>query len=298
MFDVKIKTLLTLDSLGSYTKAAEALSLTQPAVSHHIKLLEEEYGVHIFVKGKHKLKPTPAGEVLLKYAHRAMALSMKVQQAIEDCQKEINSLTVGITPTASDILVPQVLAAYCNKHPQVHIQIVRGTIKNIDSMLKFFEIDFAIVDGMIKSANTSSILLGTDYLGLVVSPQHPFAKRVSVRLEEIQQEKLVLRPKKAETRRLFDSYLISHGYNLKDFNVIMEIDSVSNIKEIVMANLGITVISHNVCLDEERDGRLVIVPIENCQMVRQINLIFPKDFSYPEILQDIRSEYAHSFTRG
>lgn len=298
MIDAKIKTLLTLESLGSYTKAAEALSLTQPAVSHHIKLLEEEYGIHIFVKGKHKLKPTPAGDVLLKYAHRAMALSMKVAQAIEDCQKEINSLTVGITPTASDILVPQVLAAYCNKHPQVHIQIVRGTIKSMDSMLKFFEIDFAIVDGVIRSANTSSILLGTDYLGLVVSAQHPFARRASVRLEEIQQEKLVLRPKKTETRRLFDSYLISHGYDLKDFNVIMEIDSVSNIKEIVMANLGITVISHNVCLDEERDGKLVIVPIENCQMIRQINLIFPKDFSYPEILQDIRSEYARSFVRG
>jgi len=298
MIDPKIKTLLTLDSLGSYTKAAEALSLTQPAVSHHIKLLEQEYGVHIFVKGKHKLKPTPEGEVLLKYAHRAMALSVKVQQAIEDCRKEINSLTVGITPTASDILVPQVLAAYCNKHPKVHIQIVRGTIKNIDSMLKFFEIDFAIMDGLIKSADTNSILLGTDYLGLVVSPQHPFAKRASVRLEEIYQEKLILRPQKAETRRLFDSYLISHGYDLKDFNVIMEIDSVSNIKEIVMANLGITVISHNVCLDEERDGKLAIVPIENCQMVRPINLIYPKDFPYPEILQDIRSEYAHSFAGG
>lgn len=296
MVDPKIKTLLTLESVGSYTKAAEALSLTQPAVSHHIKLLEEEYGIHIFVKGKHKLKPTPAGEVLLKYAHRAVALSTKVRQAIEDCQKEVHSLTVGITPTASDILVPQVLAAYCNKHPHVRIQIVRGTIKNIDSMLKFFEIDLAIVDGVIKSTNANSILLGTDYLGLVVSPQHPFAKRASVRLEEIQREKLILRPKKAETRRLFESYLVSHGHDLNDFNVIMEMDSVSNIKEIVMSNLGITVISHNVCLEEERDGKLVVVPIEDCQMLRQINLIYPKDFPHPEILQDIRNEYVHSFT--
>lgn len=298
MIDSKIKTLLTLESVGSYTKAAQALSLTQPAVSHHIKLLEEEYGIHIFVKGKHKLKPTPAGEVLLKYAHRAAALSTRVKQGIEDCQREINSLTVGITPTASDILVPQVLAAYLNKHPNVRIRIVRGTIKNIDSMLNFFEIDLAIVDGVIKSANTNSILLGTDYLGLVVSPAHPFAKRVSVRLEDIKGEKLILRPKKAETRRLFESYLVSHGYALKDFDVIMEMDSVSSIKEIVMANLGITVISHNVCLDEERDGKLVIVPIEDCRMLRQINLVYPKDFPHQEILQDIRNEYVQSFAGG
>ena len=162
-------------------------------------------------------------------------------------------------------------------------------------MLRFYEIDFAIVDGVIKSTNSKSILLGTDYLSLVVSPQHPFAKRTSVRLEEIQQEKLVLRLKKTETRRLFESYLVSHGYSIRDFNIIMEIDSVSNIKEIVLANLGITVISHNVCLEEERNGKLVVVPIENCQMVRQINLIYPKDFAYPEILQDIRSEYIRSF---
>jgi DNA-binding transcriptional LysR family regulator len=298
MVDPKIKTLLTLQNAGSYTKAAKALSLTQPAVSNHIKLLEQEYGIHIFIKGKHELRPTPEGLVLLKYARRVTALSSKVYQALEDARKDIKSLTVGITPTASDILVPQVLASYCNKHPQVKIQILRETIKNIDSMLNFYEIDFAIVDGVIKNENTASMLLGTDYLGLVVSPLHPFAKRASVKLEEIQGEKFVLRPKKAETRRLFESYLISHGYDLKNFNVIMEMDSVSNIKEIVMANLGITMISHNVCLEEERRGKLVIVPIEDCQMLRQINLIYPKDFSHPEILQDIHTEYAHSFIRG
>ena len=65
MIDTKIKTLLTLEQLGSYTQTAEALSLTQPAVSHHIRMLEEQYGIRIFVKTKHRLKPTPEGEVLL-----------------------------------------------------------------------------------------------------------------------------------------------------------------------------------------------------------------------------------------
>ena len=298
MIDSKIKTLLTLEQLGSYTQTAEALSLTQPAVSHHIRLLEEEYGIRIFVKAKHKLKPTPEGEVLLDYARQAMALSDGVRQAIEDCQRGIRSLTVGITPTASDILVPQVLAAYCNEHPGTHIQIVRDTIRNIDSKLSFYELDFAIVDGMIRSDSTSSFLLGTDYLGLVVSPKHPFAKRVSVTIDELQRENLVLRPRSAETRKLFESYITSHGYMMRDFNIIMELDSVSNIKEIVMANLGISILSHNVCLDEENRGDMVIVPIENCQMVRPINLIYPRDFAHPDILQDIHDSYAKHFSRG
>jgi len=291
MIDPKIRTLVTLSQLGSYTKTAEALSLTQPAVSHHIKLLEQEFGVQIFVRGKRKIKPTPAGEILLKYAHRAIALSQKVHQELEDNRREARTLTVGITPTASDILVPQLLASYCNQHPQVRIQIVRNTIKKIDSMLRFYEIDFAIVDGDIKSSKSRSILLGTDYLCLVVAPEHPFAKRESVTLEEIQKEKLVLRLKGAETRKLFEGYLYSHGYHISDFNIMMEIDSVSTIKNIVAANLGITVISHSVCREEELRGELVVVPIENCQMVREINMVYPEDFLYVEMLQELRAEF-------
>ena len=188
--------------------------------------------------------------------------------------------------------MPQVLAAYCNQHPKVRIQIVRGTIKKIDSMLRFYEIDFAIVDGMIKNSTSRSILLGTDYLCLVVAPDHPFARRQSVTLEEMRQEKLVLRLKNAETRKLFEGYLYSHGYSLADFHVMMEIDSVSTIKEIMAANLGISVISHSVCREEERRGELVVVPIENCRMLREINLIYPEDFPYPEMLQELHAEYA------
>ena len=298
MIDSKIRTLLTLEQLGSYTRTAEALSLTQPAVSHHIRMLEEEYGIRIFVKSKSRLKPTPEGEVLLSYARQAMALSEGVKRAIEDSRRAIRSLKVGITPTASDILVPQVLAAYCNEHPATHIQIVRDTIASIDSMLSFFELDFAIVDGMISSQGTRSFLLGTDYLGLVVSPRHPFARRMSVTIEEIQRENLVLRPSNAETRKMFEAYITSHGYMMRDFNIIMELDSVSNIKEIVMANHGISILSHNVCLEEERRGDMVIVPIENCQMMRPINLIYPVDFRHPDILQDIRSSYEKHFSMG
>ena len=101
----------------------------------------------------------------------------------------------------------------------------------------------------------------------------------------------MLRPKSAETRKLFKGYLYSHGYALADFHVMMEIDSVSTIKDIVAANLGISIISHSVCREEERRGELVVVPIENCRMLREINLVYPEDFPYPEMLQELRAEY-------
>ena len=291
MIDPKIRTLLKLEELGSYSKAAVALSLTQPAVSHHIKLLEQEFGIQIFVKGKRKLKATPEGEVLLKYAHRAIALSERVHRAIEDCQRAVRTLTVGITPTASDIFVPQVLAAYCHNHPETHIQIVRGSIKKIATMLKFYEIDFAIVDGILPGDHYRQVLMGTDHLCLIVSPKHPFASRLSVSLDELQREPLVLRPKSTGTRKLIEGYLVSHGYSLQDFNVMMEVDSVSTIKDIVEANLGISIISYGVCREEQQQGRLIVRPIENCRMVRQVNMVYPQDFEHPEILEEIQREY-------
>ena len=277
MLDPKIYTLLKLEELGSYTRAAEALSLTQPAVSHHVKLLEEEYGVQIFVKGSRELKPTAAGALLLKYAHRAAAISEKARQALKDSVNQIERLSIGITPTASDLLAPQVIAAYLNAHPNMRVEVVRGPIKKIDAMLRFYELDFAIVDGVMPSGRYSSILLGTDYLCLIASPDHPFAKRSSVTLDELTNEKLVLRPKAAGTRKLFEGYLISHG---------------RSIQEIVAGNLGVSIISHNVCHEEEKSGKLAVVPIENCRMVRQLSLVFPPDFQHPELLRELQAEYS------
>ena len=292
MIDPKIRTLLMVDAMGSYTKAAQALSLTQPAVSHHIKLLEQELGVTIFYKKKTRLKPTPEGEILLQSARRAAALEDQMHQALEDNRRSLRTLTVGITPTAADILVPQILARYCATHPGVRFHIVTGPIKSINSMLRSYEVDFAIVDGVLRGEHYTSLLIDTDYLCLVVSPEHPFSRRKSISLEELMLEKLVIRPKKTGTRKLLEGYLISHGLNIADFNVIMEVDSVSTIKELVASNLGVTIISHSACEAEVHAGRLCVIPIENCRMVRDINLVYNEQCLCLDVIDDICRQYA------
>lgn len=292
MLDPKIYTLLKLEELGSYTHAAQALSLTQPAISHHIRMLEEEYGIQIFVKGSRKLKPTADGALLLKYAHRAAAIAERARLALQDSLAQIERLTIGITPTASDLLAPQVLAAYLGHHPNMRVEVVRNTIKKIDTMLRFYELDFAIIDGVMPNKRYDSILLGTDHLCLIAAPEHPFALRASVTLDELTQESMVLRPRGTGTRDLFEGYLLSHGRTVQDYRVVMEIDSVSAIKEIVASGLGVSVISHNVCHEEEMRGKLCVVPIENCRMVRQLSLVFPPDFQHPELLRELQNEYA------
>lgn len=291
MIDPKIKTLLALVECGNYTKTAKQLALTQPAITHHIMLLEEEFGIKIFYKNRRQLVPTPEGEVLIKYARRAYALSENLRQALSDVRSQVKSLTLAITPTAQNNIVPHLFAKYCNEHPNVHINIITDNINNIYSKLKMYEADLAIIEGNITAPHFTSILLDTDSLCAAVSVNHPLAKKQSVSLSELRNENFILRSSSAGTRSLFESHLISQNLSIHDFNVIMEIDSVVVIKELVASNMGVTIISKNACRKEVQKKKLVTLPIENMTMVREINMVYYREFRHPEILRDIQAIY-------
>lgn len=125
----------------------------------------------------------------------------------------------------------------------------------------------------------------------MVSPRHPFARRQSVELSELKGEKLILRPVGAGTRMLFDTYLQSNLETIKNFNVMMELDNITMIKELVSRDLGVSIIARSACRDEVRRGELAIVPIENARMVREIHMVYQRDFGHMEILEDFKRIY-------
>ena len=292
MLDNKLRTLLTLLSVGSYTKTADALHLTQPAVSHQIKQLEQEYGIQIFRKGKKGLNPTPEGEILIKYARRVQALDQGVRQELEDSRRHLRRLSVGITTTLGEYLVSQIFVDYCNEHPEVSINIYSDSLNHLHTMLSLYQLDLIIVEGAIQSESYVNVLLDTDFLCLAVSPQHPFATRTAVTLQELKRERFILRTQSAGTRTLFEEALLRQGENIRDFNIVIETDNITTIKELVSAGLGVTVMAHSACRQEERAGKLSLVPVENMNMPREINIVHRKDFEHAEILRDILAIYA------
>lgn len=292
MLDNKLRTLLTLLSVGSYTKTADALHLTQPAVSHQIKQLEQEYGIQIFRKGKKGLNPTPEGEILIKYARRVQALDQGVRQELEDSRRHLRRLSVGITTTLGEYLVSQIFVDYCNEHPEVSINIYSDSLNHLHTMLSLYQLDLIIVEGAIQSESYVNVLLDTDFLCLAVSPLHPFATRTAVTLQELKRERFILRTQSAGTRTLFEEALLRQGENIRDFNIVVETDNITTIKELVSAGLGVTVMAHSACRQEERAGKLSLVPVENMNMPREINIVHRKDFEHAEILRDILAIYA------
>lgn len=291
MVDTKIKTFIALTEIGSYTKTAKVLALTQPAVSHQMKQLELEFGVQLFHKNRKTLLLTPEGEIFLKYARRLVAIESNALQALDDAQNKVTRFSVGITATLAEYVVSGVFAEYCNEHPGTHINISTDTIKNIYDKLQTYALDFAIIEGNIPSRHYQSVLLDTDYICLMVSPKHPFARRRMVQLEELKKEKFILRPPQAGTRSLFENYLEARSENLRNFNVVLEVDNVTTIKSLVEQDFGITIIAHSVCIEELAAGRLAEVPVQNFNTTREINLVCREHFAHQDILHEIRQIY-------
>lgn len=291
MFDAKVNTLLAVIEAGSYTKAAHKLNLTQPAVSHQIHMLESEFDIKIFYRVKNKWKLTPQGKILVQYARRAAAVYANAYQAIEDSKTATGHLNVGITPTAGETIIPQVLATFCNENPGIHINIGVNTIQKIYTRLKAYELDFAVVEGAVGDDALITTTLDTDFLCLAVSPLHRLSRAKTVSLKEIRHEKLILRSRSAGTRQLFEKHLGARDMDLSEFNVMMELDNVSMIKELVSMDLGITIIAKSACREESANGRLSIIPIENSTMVRQIDMVCQKDFIHPQLIDNIRLIY-------
>lgn len=291
MIDTKLKTLLAVVRTGSFTRAAQGLSLSQPAVSYHIKQLEDEYGIKLFFHNKKALVLTPEGEVLVKYAQRLDNIAESARHAIEDCKENLQRFTVGITQSVGESLVSRVFAEYCTEHPNARISILTDTIENIYERLRSYELDWAIVEGGIPVKHCRLELLDMDYLCLVVSPEHAFAQLRGVTLGQLKGERMILRLESAGTRRLFESSLARHQENIRNFNVMLELDNINTIKELVAANMGVTIIAHSACREEEAAGQLCVVPIEDVKMVREVNMVCQEDFKHTEVLAEVRRIY-------
>lgn len=291
MLDPKLDTLLLVAEKRNFTRAAQALSLTQPAVSHHISQLEQELGVRLFVRGNSDLMLTPEGETVLRYVRRMKALEKKMAEELQEAGRRLTRLRIGITHTAESSIVAEVLARYTNENPGISITIVTDNINNLYDMLENFELDLAVVEGRSTRPELSALMLDTDYLVCVLANTHPLSHSSMITLDEIRQEKLILRLPNSETRVRFESALAAIGESIADFQVILEVDNVATIKDLIRKNLGISILARSACMDELRKGKLTALPIENLSMTRETNLVYHRDFAHKETLQDILALY-------
>ena len=294
MIDVKLLTLLKVYETGNYTRAAEQLALTQPAVSQHIKQIEKEMNITLFVRSGGKIRPTPEGELVIQYAERVTSLYENLQQALVDQKHNISRLRVGVTHTSESNIVTEVLARYAELNDNVSITIQTDAINSLYAMLKAYKIDIAIVEGAVTDPSINSIMLDTDFLVCAVSNESALAKKSIVTLDELKKERLILRLPNSGTRNLFRAHLASRNISIDEFNVTLEVDNIATIKDLIRRNYGVSILPRSACMDELKKGKMTVLPIENLSMIREMNILYHHSFRHPEILQDIVKIYSEA----
>lgn len=289
--DAKLETFLAVCETKNFTSAANKLHLTQPAVSQHIKQLEQEYGVKLFTRVNNEMVLTKDGEIMFKYANRIQSLYDNLSRKLLESKKYTKYLTVGITHTSESNITPEILAEYSNENGGLHIKVVSDTIKNLYDKLSNYQIDLAIIEGKVNLKKFSSILLGTDSLMAVMSISNPLAEKKVVTIDDLKKERLVLRTLESGTTSLFIDELEKNNLSIDDFQIYLELDSVGSIKDLIIKNFGVSILPRSACVKEIKEKQLVAVPIENLNMVREISLAYMDGNVEREVLEGISSIY-------
>ena len=291
IFDEKLQTFITLSETKSFTKTGELTGLTQPAVTSQIKRLEEELNCTLFLRKKSEMTLSDEGEVALLYAKRLRAVSEKMRDRIRTAKSEIKKFRIGITHTQENGFMIDAMSRLIKENDKLNITLIADDIKNLYTMLENFELDMAVLEGKPANKSFNFTVIDTDMLTLVASKDSVLAKKSTVSLSELKKQNLILRLPNSATREKFASSLEAIGESLDEFNVVIEVDSVSTIKNLVRKNAGVTVMSKSACLKEVNKGSLVSLPIENLSMIRETAIVYDKSFSHPEIVDEIAKSY-------
>ncbi len=291
MLDAKLETLLVVADCKSFTKAARLLSLTQPAVSHHICQLEKECNATLFFRGKGEFRLTQEGEIAVAYARRLKALYRKMLMQIADEQRHVSRFRIGITHTSENNTITETLAKYAKENARTSITIITKPINILYDMLENYELDIAIVEGKRLSSSLNYIMLDTDYLVCALSNDNPLSRQSMVTVNELKSQNMILRLPTSATRQLFEASLLSINESIENFNITLEVDNVGTIKDLVRKNLGISILPESACISDVNKGKLTILPIENLSMMREMNIAYNKDFAHLDALKTLVQYY-------
>jgi DNA-binding transcriptional LysR family regulator len=265
---------MTVAKTKSYTKAAEILNITQPAVSQHVKFLEDEYGVHLVKKYGRGFDLTEEGLILFEYAEEIEVLYRALETKLKNKSSIVKKYNLGASMTIGGYILPPVIARHKKIYENTNVLLQVNNTEEILEKLVNGKLDFALIEGPFDKNRFMYKKLKDDELVLAVSSRNTFAKKTEVSMEDILSGNLILREEGSGTRKIFENKIIDLGYNLDDLNGYMEIGSISAIKSLIELNLGYSIISKETIKKELIQGSIKAVPIKDVHIFREFNFVY------------------------
>lgn len=277
MFDFRLKVFDTVAKRLNFTKAANELNITQPAVTKHIKEIELNLNIKLFERNGTKIKLTKAGEILLKYTEEIFSVYQKMEFEIGQLQeKQKGTLRLGASTTIAQYVLPPILAEFRKRFPEIQLSLVIQNSEKIEDLLANNKIDVGLIEAQIKNRTFHYFPFMKDEIVLVSRQNHSISTKNNIKLDDLKYIPLVFREPGSGTLETIDLALKSKNIKLNELNIEIQLGSTESIKSYVLHSNTLAFLSIQSILQELKNQTLIIIDIKNLVIERNFNFIIPE----------------------
>jgi len=261
----------------SFTKAAEVLFMTQPAVTFQIKQLEEHFNTRLFDRGHGKISLTPAGETVLEYAERILGLSSELDVRLAEMTGQIGGpLLVGASTTIAEFMLPRILGEFKSQYPNVKPRLIVANSESIETRVAEHTLDIGLIEAPSHQHNLQCEVCCDDELLVVCAPGSVLAKNKELTPQLLATHPFVSREPGSGTREVTDNYFRAAGVPPESLNIVIELGSPEAIKGVVETGIGFAIVSRASVAKEKRLGDLLTLPLKP-RLTRTLSMVYPKE---------------------
>ena len=293
MLDYRIESFLMVCRTMSITKAAQALHITQPAVSQHIKALEKQYGTALVAYQGKKLGLTQAGRMLCQAARTMRQDAAQLQKRIASLGREQPVLRFGATLTVGEYAMPPVLAHYLEQHPDAQIAMRVADTKQLLRALDDGAIDFAIVEGAFPQSIYDALLFCRERFLPVCGPAYPLPD-AACRIHDLLAERLLVREQGSGTRHILEHYLEGKNLSIQDFAGCVEASSLTALKALAKAGCGVTFLYETAVKEELAQGALRAIPLADFDVRHDFSFLWRRGSQFAEQYKEIYRDFVRT----
>lgn len=261
----------------SFTKAAEALFMTQPAVTFQIRQLEEHFNTRLFDRAHGRIALTPAGQLALEYAEKILGMSAELDTRLKEMSGQVSGpLLIGASMTVAEYLLPQVLGEFKSRHPGVVPRLFVANSEAVQARIAERTLDLGFIEGESHLPSLVTDIVCDDELQVICAPGHPLAKLKAVAPKLLAEHAYISREPGSGTREVIDLYLQKAGVAPDALQVVMELGSPEALKGLAATGLGFAIMSRATVAKETQIGALAAVPLAP-PLTRHFSVVYPKE---------------------
>lgn len=277
MIDTRVDTFLDVCRTMNYTKTAGNLNMTQPAVSQHIRGLEDFYGTKLFSYKNKKLELTEQGKYLKKYLETISHDVKNLQEAVQNIRKR-KRIRLGATLSIGEFYLPEKLSLFMRNNPEQDVSVTIADTRDLLLKLDNGEVDFILCEGYFDKNQYAYRLIKKEEMCIACSVGYD--SNDIKELKDLFKHPMLCRENGSGTREIFENYLHEYNYSFENFISVSEFTSPHIIKKMLLEGLGISVLYKTVVEEELQNKKMKVIDIPGFHISHEFNAIWKKDSVY------------------